>query len=139
MGRARDTALQINLGESRAAARRLVARILTRGDEPESSAGVVQAVRVCGLLTGSLAAHERATALDDVSRATSLLRERLAAGHLSARMAGLMMSVLTALEGRRGETVATIKQFAFERDPELLVYLARHCAMAGLRSGEAAR
>src|SRR5207237_3943016 len=35
-----------------------------RGDEPESYAGLVHALRYCGLLDESVAAHERAIALD---------------------------------------------------------------------------
>jgi len=58
------TQLQIDLGESRAAAVRLVQRLVTRGDEPESFAGLVQALRFCGQLGESAAAHQRATALD---------------------------------------------------------------------------
>ena len=40
-----------------------------------------------------------------------------------------MESLLSALEGRRDETVSVIERFGYERDPELLFYLARHCAM----------
>jgi len=58
------TQLQIDLGHSAAAAGRLVGRILARGDEPESYAGLVHALRSCGLLSESLEAHQRAIALD---------------------------------------------------------------------------
>ena len=58
------TQLQIDLGHSSAAAVRLVGRILERGDEPESYAGLVQALRSCGLLSQSIEAHHRAVALD---------------------------------------------------------------------------
>jgi tetratricopeptide (TPR) repeat protein len=58
------TQLQIDLGQSAAAATRLVDRILSRGDEPESYAGLVHALRFCGLLAESVAAHDRAIALD---------------------------------------------------------------------------
>jgi tetratricopeptide (TPR) repeat protein len=58
------TQLQIDLGESRAAAVRLVQRLVARGDEPESFAGLVHALRFCGLLEESAAAHQRAIALD---------------------------------------------------------------------------
>jgi len=37
---------------------------VARGDEPESFAGLVQALRFCGQLSASAAAHERARALD---------------------------------------------------------------------------
>jgi tetratricopeptide (TPR) repeat protein len=58
------TQLQIDLGESHAAAARLIQRLVARGDEPESFAGLVQALRCFGQLEESVAAHDRATALD---------------------------------------------------------------------------
>ena len=58
------TQLQVDLGGSRDAAVRLARRIVERGDEPESYAGLVHALRYCGLLSESIAAHERAIALD---------------------------------------------------------------------------
>ncbi len=58
------TQLQLDLGLSQDAMARLAQRIVERGDEPESYAGLVQALRFCGLLDESLAAHERAIALD---------------------------------------------------------------------------
>src|SRR6266850_183661 len=58
------TQIQVDLGESRDAVTRLTQRIVERGDEPESFAGLVHALRFCGLLDKSVAAHERATALD---------------------------------------------------------------------------
>ncbi len=58
------TQLQMDLGESRAAAVRLTQRLHARGDDPETLAGLVQAFRFCGLLDESVAAHVRATALD---------------------------------------------------------------------------
>jgi DNA-binding winged helix-turn-helix (wHTH) protein len=58
------TQLQVDLGESREAMVRLGRRIVERGDEPESYAGLVHALRYCGLLEASVAAHERAIALD---------------------------------------------------------------------------
>lgn len=58
------TQLQIDLGEARAAAVRLVERVSARGDEAESFAGLVQALRFCGLLDESVAASNRAAAID---------------------------------------------------------------------------
>jgi len=43
---------------------RLSARIRNRGEDPETLAGLVTVLRCCGLLEESLAAHERAIALD---------------------------------------------------------------------------
>jgi len=58
------TQLQVDLGESRDAMVRLGRRIVERGDEPESYAGLVHALRYCGLLDESVAAHACAVALD---------------------------------------------------------------------------
>jgi DNA-binding winged helix-turn-helix (wHTH) protein len=58
------TQLQVDLGQSRDAVVRLGHRIVQRGDEPESYAGLVHAMRYSGLLEESVAAHTRATALD---------------------------------------------------------------------------
>lgn len=58
------TQLQIDLGESRAAAGRLLQRIAARGGDAESLAGLVQALRFTGLLDESVTAHARAVTLD---------------------------------------------------------------------------
>jgi DNA-binding winged helix-turn-helix (wHTH) protein len=58
------TQLQVDYGQASDAMVRLVRRIQQRGDEPESFAGLVQALRFCGLLDESVTAHDRATALD---------------------------------------------------------------------------
>src|SRR4029453_13154694 len=58
------TQLQVDLGQSRARVVRVGHRIVQRGDEPESYAGLVHAMRYSGLLEESVAAHTRATALD---------------------------------------------------------------------------
>jgi DNA-binding winged helix-turn-helix (wHTH) protein len=58
------TQLQIDSGRGGEAMLRLSARIAQRGEEPETLAGLVQVLRVCGLLDESVAAHERAVALD---------------------------------------------------------------------------
>jgi DNA-binding winged helix-turn-helix (wHTH) protein len=163
------TQLQIDLGESHAAAVRLIQRLVARGDEPESFAGLVQALRFCGQLEESVAAHDRATALDpaamtsvahthflrgdyqaaldaytgtryyldaaawaalgDVGRATTLLRERLAAGSLSPLMDGLMRSLLAILDDRRHDAITTMANTQIEREPEVTFYLSRHYAL----------
>ena len=167
------THLQIDLGQSQEAMARLAQRTAERGDDPESLAGLVHALRFCGLLEESVAAHERAVALDptivtsvphthflrcdyaatldtygptryyldaaawaalgDTRRATTMLRERLAATQLSGLMAGLMGSLLALLEERRDEALAMMRALEIDREPEVLFYLARHFAM--LRGG----
>ena len=56
--------LEVDLGRSEHAILRLVSRIARRPHAPELFAGLVQALRFCGLLDLSIAAHRRARALD---------------------------------------------------------------------------
>jgi DNA-binding winged helix-turn-helix (wHTH) protein len=58
------TQLQADLGHAVQAMARLAARLKQHGEEPETFAGLVQVLRFCGLLDESIAAHERAIALD---------------------------------------------------------------------------
>jgi DNA-binding winged helix-turn-helix (wHTH) protein/tetratricopeptide (TPR) repeat protein len=58
------TQLQADSGRAQDAMIRLAGWIVRRGDEPEAYAGLTQVLRFCGLLDDSVAAHERATALD---------------------------------------------------------------------------
>ena len=65
-------------------------------------------------------------ALGDTSRALSLLRTRVQATSLSPLMQVLMGSLLALLEGRCDDAVACMRAMRIEREPEALVYLARH-------------
>jgi len=58
------TQLQIDLGQSREAAVRLVQRVAGHRGDADDFAGLVQALRFTGLLEESVAAHARAAALD---------------------------------------------------------------------------
>ena len=58
------TQVQVDSGRASQALIRLASRINRRGEDPESLAGLVQVLRCCGLLDDSVAAHERALALD---------------------------------------------------------------------------
>ncbi|WP_263385219.1 winged helix-turn-helix domain-containing protein [Granulicella arctica] len=62
------TQLQVDTGRAEQAMVRLSSRMKQRGEEPETLAGLVQVLRVCGLLRESVAAHERAIALDPTTR-----------------------------------------------------------------------
>jgi TolB-like protein len=62
------TYFQVEEGEAREAMRRLLERARTRDNEPQVFAGLVPALRFCGLLTESLAAHDRARRLDPTIR-----------------------------------------------------------------------
>jgi DNA-binding winged helix-turn-helix (wHTH) protein len=58
------TELQADSGQASHALTRLASRVEHRGEEPETLAALVQVLRCCGLLDESVAAHERAVALD---------------------------------------------------------------------------
>ena len=58
------TQLQADSGQALEAMTRLAARLKQHGEEPGTFAGLVQVFRFCGLLQESVAAHERAIALD---------------------------------------------------------------------------
>jgi len=67
-------------------------------------------------------------ALGNEKRAITLLRERLARMILSRLMTALLGSLLAVLEGRTDEAVRTMQEADASREPEILVYFARHYA-----------
>ena len=77
------TQLQADCGESPEAMTRLLGRLRKHGDEPESYAGLVQVLRFCGLVDESVAAHERAKALDPTI-ATSVSHTHFVRGEYQA-------------------------------------------------------
>jgi len=58
------TQLQVDSGQASQAMIRLASRLTRHGEDAEPFAGLVQVLRCCGLLEDSVAAHERAVALD---------------------------------------------------------------------------
>lgn len=58
------TSLQTDMGEARQAMQRLGERLRRHPSDPETCAGLVQALRFCGLLDQSIEAHRRAQDLD---------------------------------------------------------------------------
>jgi len=71
-------------------------------------------------------------ALGDRKRAIALLRERLGRMSLSRLMTALMSSLLALLEDRSDEAVRLMEEADTTREPEILVYFARHYARIGL-------
>ena len=69
--------------------------------------------------------------LGEKSRAIELLRERLARTPLSEPIGGLMGSLLAVLEQRINDAVALMDKERDADDPEVQVYLARHCSFIG--------
>jgi DNA-binding winged helix-turn-helix (wHTH) protein len=71
-------------------------------------------------------------ALGDRQRAITLLRERLDRMSLSQLMTAPMSSLLALLEGRFDDAAAVMNAADTTREPEILVYFARHYAEMGL-------
>jgi DNA-binding winged helix-turn-helix (wHTH) protein len=67
-------------------------------------------------------------ALGDRKRAIDILRERLGRMSLSTLMTALMSSLLALLEGKADEAVRLMETADTTREPEILVYFARHYA-----------
>jgi DNA-binding winged helix-turn-helix (wHTH) protein len=67
-------------------------------------------------------------ALGNRKRAIALLRDRLDRMPLSKLMIALMSSLLALLEGRTDEAVRLMETADATREPEILVYFARHYA-----------
>ena len=62
------THIEVDSGHAAQAMLRLSSRMRRRGEDPETLAGLVHVLRCCGLLEESVAAHERALALDSAIR-----------------------------------------------------------------------
>jgi tetratricopeptide (TPR) repeat protein len=71
-------------------------------------------------------------AMGDQKRAIALLRERLQGMPLSKLMNALMSSLLALLEGRDDEAVQVMREADTSREPEILIYFARHYAQMKL-------
>jgi len=65
-------------------------------------------------------------ALDDRQQAVALLRERLSKTSFSKLMTALMVSLLAVLEARTEEAKSIMDNADTSREPEILVYFARH-------------
>jgi DNA-binding winged helix-turn-helix (wHTH) protein len=76
-------------------------------------------------------------ALGNRKRAISLLRDRLGRMALSKLMVALMSSLLAVLEGRASEAVQLMETADTTREPEILLYFARHYDRSCRRSSEA--
>ena len=70
-------------------------------------------------------------ALGDRKRAATLVRKRLLERSLSNPVLSLMSSLLALLDGRLEDAIKIMDQNDPSRDPEIVVYYARHYAAAG--------
>jgi hypothetical protein len=70
-------------------------------------------------------------AVGDVARACKLLRDRLAGPPYSELMSGLMASLLAVLERRFDSALHCMRSTRSPREPETLIYFARHYSHIG--------
>jgi DNA-binding winged helix-turn-helix (wHTH) protein len=70
--------------------------------------------------------------LGDRKQAVALLRERLSNPSFSKRMTALMASLLAILEGKKDEAESIMDEADTSREPEILVYFARHYGHMGM-------
>jgi len=70
-------------------------------------------------------------ALGNTDHAQRLLRDRLARPPLSALMSGLMSSLLAIVETKSEPAISVMRSMEITREPEALVYLARHYSHLG--------
>jgi tetratricopeptide (TPR) repeat protein len=89
------------------------------------------AIEVYGGRTGYYLDAAAWAALGDEKRAIDLLHERLDRMSLSKVMTALMTSLLAILEGNNAQGAALMEKADTTREPEILVYFARHYAKIG--------
>jgi DNA-binding winged helix-turn-helix (wHTH) protein len=70
-------------------------------------------------------------AVGDVARACKLLRDRLTGPPFSELMSGLMASLLAVLERRFDTAFDCMQKIRIPREPEALIYFARHYSRIG--------
>jgi TolB-like protein len=122
--------LEIDEGRAREAMVRLVRRGMSGSGEPELFAALVQACRYCGLLEASVAAHERARALDRHAK-TSVAQTYWRLGDEDRALATvegvfLMDVLLRAEHGQKTEALRLIQ----EREGKELPEMVRTCLAA---------
>lgn len=106
--------LEVDLGRAPDAMARLLRLGHERGDDPHIFAGLVHALRFCGLLDESLAAHERARRLDPAI-ATSVSHTRWQLGDYAGAVEetfgdiGYMPGLALLSLGRDDEALATLR------------------------------
>jgi tetratricopeptide (TPR) repeat protein len=106
----------------------LLDRARLRANDPELFAGLVQALRYCGLLDESIAAYERASRIDPAIR-TSVSHAYLARGDYAlARAADLDEPPIVTihalhLDGKDNEALAIVREREAKRLPRLMLDL----------------
>ena len=106
--------LEVDLGRAPAAMQRLLARVRRVPLDPQLYAGLVHALRFCGLLDASLAAHHRARHLD-AGVPTSVHHTWWMLGEYERALAetygdiGYMPGLALASLGREADAIATLR------------------------------
>jgi tetratricopeptide (TPR) repeat protein len=115
--------LEADLGRSADALMRLTAQGVAAGSDPQVFAGLVQVCRYCGLFEASVAAHERARALDP-QVATSVRHTYWMMGDSErALQAGgrfYFESMVLASMGRRDEALTILREAEHADRPEMM-------------------
>jgi DNA-binding winged helix-turn-helix (wHTH) protein len=116
----------------------LLAHKLATGIDPAVTTSIAHSLFLAGEYASAIEAYGgRAAyyldaaawaALGNHKRAITLLRERLARMTLSRLMTALLGSLLAVLEHRTEEAVRAMQEADASREPEILVYFARHYA-----------
>ena len=106
--------LEVDLGRAVDAMRRLLDRLRRNRSDPECCAGLVHALRFCGLLDESLAAHRRARELDpgiptSIHHTYWMMGEYLQALSETQGDIGYMPGLALTSMGRDAEAVATLQ------------------------------
>ena len=115
--------LETDLGRSGDALLRLTERGVAAGSDPEVFAGLVQACRYCGLFEASVAAHDRARALDPTI-ATGVRHTYWMLGDtaLALQSGGgfYFEAMVLASTGRRDEALARLRGLERSDRPEMM-------------------
>ena len=103
--------IEVDRGEAQAAMVRLLERLRQRGPNAELYAGLVHACRFCGLFDESIAAHQRAVALDaaaqtGVMHVYFVLQRWPEVVVASSHVRGYVLALALAELGRRDEALA---------------------------------
>lgn len=114
--------LETDLGRSKDALVRLIARANASSSDPEVFAGLVQVCRYCGLLEASVAAHNRARLLDP--QITTSVRHTywLLGDNIRALQGGRFFfeAMVLASMGRKEDAVAVLLECEQVNRPELM-------------------
>jgi non-specific serine/threonine protein kinase len=126
--------LEIELGQSQEAMLRLLERARSRMHDPELFAGLVQALRYCGLLDEAIAAYERAHRLDpsvrtSVSHAYFMVHDYERAIETCLEVPPLVTIQAKILQGKDAEVIEMLRKLEAGNLPRLLQYF-----LSGTRS-----